>query len=668
MGFQQRVAAFALANVLAGDRSLRSLELHPDFDFCELRMEAALAIDDIVIVGECHRALIQAKTSVSLSGSDGSVYADVLRQFVGHHLRNSQEGDSYILATSIGSSKKIVDALRHLTHSTRLNARALNDDPHTETQKEVLEKTRGLILGFLRDGGVGAPTNDDFLNVFRRIQVLALDLKADGGRDLNAALMALKQKAAIECSLLWPALLQLCGALAEKRGAIDKVGLTDRFGLYMKREPQVPTQAEEAAFQPVAPEDPSAGTDVVMFYAPGSENDAVLLAATDRFNKDGSRATVFTRDGFKYQDSTVQSVLCRAATPIGVARYLAENPQLLGDRKLAVLTNVLNRSAESRPFVDAHKQSLKRMLQESSTQLRCVVCGDPVSENKAYVVEVDVEGVAPAAGLAHRRCQYPGLRLLGELESPLFDHYEVLRDFDFNKWIAVHRKNGASVLALNEPAVRKMVRPPTPVGHPRGEWCVRIDTKGGGPSHYVTNRAKVLRLDLVGARDEVAAQEEKLSNLAEKGDPWCITEDRIHAGRKSGLRRRLPAGTKVLECVGATAVRFTREIDELYSNPAEYYAPLALLVTPERGDPFELAKSVVLLTDPFKILDFMENWREAGYAIASIGAEVIETDQRFDICVSEALHRGRRVLVDPLFVPDGTLMRAFDIIEKMPDV
>lgn len=663
VGFQQSVAAYALAHVLVGDTALQSFHLDRQFKFRSLHLESADEIDDVVIVGESHRALIQAKTNVSLSDLEGSMYGKALRQFVTHHVHDGRDGDAYILATSTDSSRRIVVDLTRLTESARLSSLALKENPLTAAEEEVLSKTRALVLSFLADAGVSSPSEEKFLEIFRRLYVLPLDIEPPRGRDLNSALLLLRGKAVIESNLLWAALTQLARSLMNDRGSIDKAGLDSRLGHHVDLAEHQKTLLEEVALEVVTPDNPSVGTDVVVFYAPGQEDNMIVISASERFDGDGSKTTVFSRDGFKYRDGTLQHILCRSATSKGAARFLSENQHLVGNRTVAAHQFHLTPDRESNGWAQLHKQFLRKLFTERRAKLTCLVCGDPVSEDGAQVVEVDEEGAQPAAGVTHKRCQYPGLRILGELHSPLFAQYNALRDFDFNRWIEAARK-GASILSSSVvQGTATMLWNSRLPGQTRGQWCVRVEASDG-TTHYVSNRGKVLRFTRDEAEIETAEYQRRINTLAAAGDPHCVSEDRQYAGSRTSLLERLPRGTTILQCLSAYIVPFDLTIEKAYSNPGQYYAPVSLLVAPERGDPLELDGSLVFLTNPFKILAFLDNWRQAGIELPSIAAEVIDTDVEFDRIVCAGLAAGKDVLADPLFDTKGVLVSGIKLQEN----
>lgn len=661
VGFQQQIAAYALAHVLVGDTALGTFGLDREFNFRSLHMETAQAIDDVVIIGHSHRALIQAKTKVSLSDAEKSAYGDALRQFVAHHVRDGRDGDAYVLAVGTKVSRNIRVDLTRLTELTRLNARALEENPRTGAEDEVLEKTRTLITLFLSKEGIASPTEEEFVAIFRRIYVLPLDFEGPRGRDEASALLLLRAKASIDSALVWAALLKLSSTLAIERGSIDKAGLFARAGHYLRPEGKPEkTLLGEMLLEVLTPLDPSVGKDVVMFAAPGHENKALVVTASERFHDDGSLTTIFTREGFKHADGGLQPIVCRSATLDGTLRYVRDNPHVQEGRKILIDQNRLAQNFESSVWAKAHKQFLRGLFDEKRQDLSCIVCGNPVSEDGAYVVEVEEEGASPAAGIAHRRCPYPGLRMIGEVKSPLFAHYKGLHDFDFNRWIAAAQK-GSSILTTSVVQGTAVVlwnsQPP---GHPRGGWCVRIDASDGS-SHYVRHRAKVLRFAQESASTEAIDCQRTFDEAAATGDPYCVSEDRTLFARRSLLTRTLPRGTKLLQCTNASAVAFDVGIDKAYSSPTPYYAPVTLLVTPERGDAADVGGNVVMLSNPLNLLVFLENWQQASLDVPSIAADVIDTDEIFDRVVGQALSIGKTVLVDPLFDKNGTLVSGLEM-------
>lgn len=659
--FQQSVAAYVLAHVATGDLGCEAFDLPTGFAFKSLHMETALAIDDVVICGNAHRALIQAKAALSMSDSVGSQYSAVIEQFVKHHLSGSRPGDVYVLATSLRSSTKIVLDLSRLVESVRLNGKALTENPHTGAEREVIDKTRKLVMYHLKKNSVASPDEGDFLAVFRRIYVLALDLESAKGRDSKMALLRLKPKAAVNPELLWEALMGLARSLATERGSIDLTGLMDRVSAYIRPLNSAPTSlVDEIGFEVLMPRDASSGKELVAFHETVENAQVLIIAQSQRFDADGSRTTKFTRDGFKLRDGHVQPILARTSTQDGIGRFLEEHQDYISGREIRLSVFGATDGLEEGPWAIAHRQLINGLLRESGQRLRCLICDSAISEDLAYLVEIDEEDQALAAGVAHRRCHYASLRILGTLRSDLFAKYTALRDFDYNGWMRAAHRGLSAALAVDFSQPAKFVWRPLRVGASKGSWCVRIDAFDG-TSHYCRRRGKVERFIRADAEAEALSFRTLFAQGLELRDPWCVSEDRQMFAQLAVLLKEMPRGMRALKCVGATAVPFDQSIDKAYSSGIEYYAPLTLLVDPQKGCPLEVSGCVLLLTDPTRIRYFLDNWSVAGMDTPSFAVEIIEDDMKFDALIGASLKSGLRPLVDPLFAA-GELLQGVEMV------
>jgi hypothetical protein len=87
----------------------------------EVRFETRDAIDDLVILTDGPRLLVQAKRSLDFSTRGSSEFASVLRRFVAQFADAPEVEEVYVLATSPSASSRIRVDLRKLTEAARLN-------------------------------------------------------------------------------------------------------------------------------------------------------------------------------------------------------------------------------------------------------------------------------------------------------------------------------------------------------------------------------------------------------------------------------------------------------------------------------------------------------------------------------------------------------------------
>lgn len=659
-GFQERVAAFAMAHALIGGDELALLSLGAGQMLRSIHLETAQAIDDIVLRGDQFRVLIQAKRSVSLSEALDSPFSKAIAQFVHHHETDWQPGDRYALATARRSSDRVTFDLRKLTESVRLNAQALVSDPLTEAEQEVLGKTRQLVSHHLRALRQGAVKDEEVDEILRCIWVLPFDLEG-GGSDEALALVLLKSRSIVEPKLVWASLLELASTLAGRRGSVDLAGLHERVGHLIKPEGEKKVAEDEFRLPVQQMNGVAAGKEVVVIDGfHGTEG--ITVAEFYRFAEDGRRRATFKGDRCTLVNGSAHKVLYRAATVEGTTRYFEANKASLAGRKVVLLPFGGEDDPNEGPWAKAHRAVLEGLIQRNQHLFRCVVCGDPVSENKALVAEVDEEEVELAVGYVHQRCHRPSLRVLGEIRAELFAEFAVLKDFDYEAWILANRR-GPSLISQGpgRDGIAYAAWNPAPTGSGRGTWCVRLDLEDGS-SGYATERARVVRL----GREEALRYAAEMSGAFEKAtkarDPWCYTSDRELYGTYSFIASRLKPGQRLLKCVKAEAAPFTAAIDIAYSSKRNHYTPLVVLMDLETGRPLHIRGSIPLVTDPFQLSTFLENWFAAGIQVPSYAVAVVAEDREFDVLVASSIARDLQVVIDPLVDMRGNPLRGFVVI------
>lgn len=663
MNFQERVAALALVHFLIGSDDLFSISPGVEAQLQSLHMETAHAIDDVVVLGKEFRLLIQAKRKLDLSGSPTSDFSAAIAQFVRHHLEARRKGDRYVLATSPQSSDRIVFILRELTESTRLNATALATDPLNETQKTVLERTRRLISQHWQALRPGAVTADEVEDLLRCIWILPLDL-GSGGRDEVAALALLRSRSFVEPRLIWNSLLELTATLAQRRSSVDLAGLEARIGHLLKPAGVTKTVEDEFRFKFEQVDNYAAGKEVVVFdHFMGTE--ALSIGEFYRFAADGSRRLSFASDQCTLLDGSTHPILYRSATMVGVNRFIDANAKALAERKVIVMPYHGDDDPNDSPWAQAHSAALKVYFHANPRWLKCLVCSDPISDDKALVVEVDEQGHEANVGCIHPRCYRPSLRVLGEIQSDLFKQFPCLTDFDYEGWIVANKYGPSLISESPGEGIRYALWAGKMASTLRGGWCVCIELEDGGFS-YMTERGKVVRksqAEAVASADEMSKSFEQA--IANK-DPWCYTADRSAFSIYSELRSRLKQGQRLLRCMKAVAVPFSAAIDITYSSKRNHYTPILLLLDRESGRPVEIHGTVPLITSPFDMPSYLDNWEEAGVALPTYSVHVLDSDRDFDEVVASCRDRGLQVVIDPMFDMRGTPLRGL-VVQKIED-
>ena len=666
--FQNRIGAYVLAHVLAGRNVLPALGLLEDWEITEVRFEGSQEIDDLDLISPSGRVLIQAKRTLHLSDQMDSDLSAVLGQFVRQYGRTAEREDLYIIATSSRSSKRITQELKKLTEALRLNESGSDENPLTKCETEVLQKTRALIEKHLNAAGLSS-TRHDIDQVFRRIHVAVLHVDPGEAHE-RVANMVLASRGVIDTPRLWSMLLELCLTLSKDRLSIDVKGLNDRYGIHLSSSTEDKTDRTTRTLQLQLKGRLSTARDVLLLrkgempefrvYQESEEYDYQVFEFF-RFNDDGSRRLTFDGDRCQLSSGPSGVVLRRTATYEGMKRYLNESSDL-ADKRLCVMAANYASDPESQPAAKLHSEYLARQLETKSDLLQCLQCSDPISEQNAALIEIDENGMQGDVGLVHSRCLRPTHRILGGINSELFRTHALLRDFDFEGW-ATAAGNGQGLFSAVAPFASGL----TPVYWvhdyhqlSRGGWCLRINLADGS-ARYATERGRVTRKSMEQATISATRMNEQIARQRESGDPQCYIDDPGSFVPYSVAIRQLGDSTKCIEVLDTQAARYTRSIARTYSVSEEFYAPLALLMSVETGDPIEIDGFVFLISNPFKLGPLFDNWKKAGCQLPEFTVSFLRSDDEFDKFVIRQHANGVTVLVDPLMNLSREVIKGFVI-------
>lgn len=659
ISFQVSVAALAMVHAVLELDDYSVLGIEDDFSLCSVHLETAHAVDDVVLIGDSGRALIQAKRTIVLSDKVTSQYSAALSQFVTHHFTARKPGDRYLLATSTRSSGRIIFDLRKLTESVRLNAAGLRDNPLTDAESEVIRKTHKLIAHHIAAVCRRDALQTEVDEVFASIWVLPLDLDA-GGRDEMTAITLLRSRSKVSPKLVWGAITVLAETLAVQRASVDLNGLQDRIGRYLLPIERKKTVEDEFEFDMVKVNQIAAGKEVVLFDEfLGTEG--LSIVEFYRFSEDGNQRIKFRGDICTLSDGSVHRYSYRSATTVGLTRFLEANKTRFLNSKLTLVPYNGQDNPNDGPWALARQELLTGLMNARLSLLKCVICDDPISEDRALLVEIDEEDLTHDCGYAHARCHRPSLRVLGEIQSALFAQFGALKDFDYQAWILAN-KHGPGILYSMKPLEPIAImgwKPGTPRSI-RGQRCIQLilDDKS---SYYVTNRGRVERFGTESVDKDVAVMNERLSASWKRRDPWCVTPDYSMFGNFSTIAPTLKPGERLLRCTEARAAEFTAAIDKAYSSPQNFYTPVAILSDRKTGNPIEINQAIFLVSEPLELTSWLENWEEAGLQVPEYSVVILEKDEDFDALMLRCLRTGLQLFIDPLFDLRGDLMKGYDV-------
>lgn len=659
--FQQRIAALVMAHVIADVKDFTSVNLGDVLDVREIRFETTDCIDDLVIVSDQGSTYIQAKHSLSLSEKLESEYSSVLKQFVAQHLAGGAESDSYVLATSSRASRRITNELRKLTEAARLNEASSNDNPLTQAEMNVIEKTKALLQKHFFEKTGAAMPDSEFRKLFKRIRIAQLDIE-DGAPLEAAVLTLLSGKSNVSPSLLWGSLIALCLSLAKDRLSIDKAALIQRVGRFIgPHSLKVTTEAAREYFGLQFKGMFSAGREMLLVKSPFPDAD-YLIVELFRFKDDGRKRVRFFDGKVELLNGETWDVIHRASTYVGIERFIEEHVERFAEAQIAVLPINSETNPEDEPYVRVHAEYSARLAESLEDPLKCLHCGDPVSEDSSPAIEIEEEGMEHAVGIVHRKCMRTTDRALGLITHDLFRENKLLKNFDYIQWF-LHAPRGQGLFSATANIgnrISSVAWKPDYNRISKGSWCVKIMLEDGS-ARYVHERGKVVRYAEVEAHEIADHFNVQFDEARNKKNPWCYTSEREGFGTYSTAIQVMTADETCIMCSNATAVRYTQAIENTYSSSENFYAPLVILLEEESGLPISVFGAIFLVTNPLRLERFIDNWRKAGIELPTFVASIVESDDEFDKFVRKIKDEGEGVIVDPMLNMSGELISGFVI-------
>jgi hypothetical protein len=648
--FQQRVGALAMLS-MATDVEVRWLWRDARGELVtEVRFETSDAIDDLVVITDGPRLLVQAKRSLSFSVVETSEFASAIGQFVSQFAREPTANDVYVLATSSTASRTITVDLRKLTEAARLNELGLTKNPLTTSEMELLEKIYELIEGQFAKRTERSMSLDERNTFFARIHVALLDLERGAGLE-RAVLTVIATKSTVDPEAVWGSLIALALAFAKERLSIDRPALMERVGHLFVRASDRPSVGEVADAAGVVLENPlSSGREVVLVEY---DEESVLLIELIRFDDQGVRRARFV-DGEIDTPSGRWRVLRRTSTLAGMERMVLADPSSIEGRKVVLIPINSEEDFESSPWARAHASQCEQLMRERGSVLVCIQCGRPISEGSPCVVEVDEEGLPHDVGLVHTACLRPMHRIIGRVSIEAFSALSLPPDFDHSAWIE-SRPTGQGAFDSMSPALRGQIVmlawKPSRLPSSVGSWGVSYELEDGS-LRYVHERGRVLRLTKPQAREHATDMNAAIANANEANDPLCVSAATGAYGTYSSFLRSEP-GAAMLKVVSAEPRELTRATLTANDKVENFYAPLLCIVDAVAGKPFTLAGMRVLLTDPLRLGESVENWERGGVTVPALQTTVLRSDEQFDSFILSSQRAGEGVVVDPVLGPSG---------------
>lgn len=666
--FQARVAAYLIvAAVCDLETPVGPAGFVSSFSF-----ETFEAVDDINLgTSAGSHVYIQAKASIALTLTAGGEMRKVFAQFEGQHAAGEGEQDRYLLVTSARAPRTVTGDLRAALAAFRTSdIRAFQRDQPKALQ-DVIATARSAVQSIARSAGRAGDA--DYADaVLRKSEVVVLDLESGGS--LEEGVKVLLARDYIAPSAIWGKIIADCVEHAKTRSTFSAEDASMAYRRYLRPPSGLP--AEEATESLLRIDfssfSPPVQFEVVLGRAiadNGSPDAQVRMIELHRFAADGAERTIFQEEECVLPSGERLSLIRRAATMKGMARLLAESPNLIGDDELVIHPLDEDSAWDDAPYLEIHRERLLDAWERNAHPLRCLNCAKPIFTEQCSIIEAGTLD-EPLMGLAHAECVRPADRVLGGIRSQMFAKYPELINFDVNAW-ARASENGQQtfrnadymgrgrpiVLAWNDPGA----------DGPPGDWIVETSLTNGDRV-IATQRNHVHRFGRAEAEAFALRLDTTYGRARSNGDPFCYSDQTLAFGTRSQLLETIGARERITPVDRARARRYDARFAARFERAGFWYAPLVVLRNAQDGAWVVHDGEILAVTDPLALAKWMSNWREAGIDLPSYETVSLLSDEAFDAFMRSIISTGFRLAVDPLFDPGSKAMVGGLTLVSMEDL
>lgn len=667
--FQARVAAYLIVAAICDLET----PVGPAGFVSSFSFETFEAVDDINLgTSAKSHVYIQAKASIALTLAAGGEMRKVFAQFEGQHAAGGDEQDRYLVVTSARAARTVTGDLRAALAAFRTSdARAFwRDQP--KALQDVIMAARTTIQSIARSAGRAGDA--DYADaVLRKSEVVVLDLESGGSLEEGVKVL-LAARDYIAPAAVWGKIVADCVEHATARRTFSTDDASTTYRRYLRPASGSPPEetAEDLLRIDFSSFKPPVQYEVVLgrVAADGdSPNGQVKMTELRRFAADGTERTIFQDEECVLPGGERLSLIKRAATMEGMARLLADSPDLIGDDELVIHPVDEEDAQDDALHLEIHRERLRDAWNRNPHPLRCLSCAKPIFTEQCSIIEAGILD-DPLVGLAHAECVRPADRVLGRIRSQIFAKHPELVHFDASAW-ARASENGQRafrsadyigrgqhvVLAWNDPGG----------DGPPGDWIVETSLTNGDRV-IATQRNHVHRFGRAEA-DAFASRLDMAYNRARSdGDPFCYSDQTLAFGNRSQLLETIGARERITPVDRARARRYDARFAARFERAGLWYAPLVVFREADEGAWVTHRGEVLSVTDPLALARQMSNWQEAGIDLPPYETVSLLSDDGFDAFMRSIISAGFRLAVDPLFDPGSKAKVGGFTLVSMKDI
>lgn len=664
--FQQRIAAFFTLSMALDLDCRRVLDRDNLTNITKVSFETADSIDDIVLTHETAKSYLQVKRKLSLSESKQSDFYKTITQFVKQNQTSQNPNDCFCIVTSSDTSRKILNELKKITKSTRLNFSDSTSNPLSGSEQEVKETLYKCINMACSENKIPELTPLEKQKLIKKIYIIELSIE-NGGMYENSFLTSIASKFSSAPELIWGMIIAKTLTWSKHRQSVDLPGIKSLLDQFIHDLPNQLKQEQKTESNFNFKFDPDkynicSGYEVILINTPHSYTELTLISLP-RFDENGLQYLKFNESTVKLADNSIHKLHGRFATFTGAERFLLDR-EWNESKKLTIVESENLHNYNNDRIAVAHSEKVRKKMLDNSDPSKCMHCGKGLSHN-ALNIEISEEHLPFDVGIIHKECQRASDRVLGVSLNPGIEKYPELKNFDYKVWFSALTRGQAlwsGYPNVSEPI--KNVLWNSDAASSTGSQCIKV-TLADESVKFILQRGKVHRFTSENADLACKKLNKWIVDAKLKNDPLCYSENGEVFSTKNQILESLPGAVEVIECIKFERSTYTRGISSIYDTCENYYTPLITLTTLDDKQ-ILFNDTIFFITNPLTLGKFLANWGSIDLTPPSYNIKIIETDMQFDDTMMTAIDNNQHALVDPVFSKNsellkGTIIQDFDL-------
>lgn len=398
----------------------------------------------------------------------------------------------------------------------------------------------------------------------------------------------------------------------------------------------------------------SAGKEILLIKS-FIENYDFMIIENFRFEDDGKKKIKFRENKVLFQSVENEEdfiLIQRFATWTGLKRYLDNNQEAFKDKSVITINAVEEiEKVEETSHALAQAEYLKELLEFNKDQMSCLHCGEKISTNDCFFIEIDESELKDNVGNVHKECLRPADRIIGESGYKDLKKSNLL-NFDYSKWAELLLKGQGQIRAIKRKFSNNLIKPIiswNPLNNINtGKYCIRQYYEDGTYSFMKLGKS-IHRFSKEEIDIEVEKFNKQIKESKEQGDPICmIVETKMNGSYKLLNTLKLPEQTIVYASHFEKAT-YSIQLEENQIEINNDYAPIGLVCYPETDDLVKIENHVLLITNPLKFDKFHQNWNKILKNLGGCKIKIIETDFELDAYLQLFFKEGLIPVIDPIF-------------------